>query len=301
MARAPFHWYEIVPLMLQPNATEKLIAMGRAAHESLMAEFGLPLGLIIVDTVAAAAGYNSIGAENDNAIAQALMNVMRAVGRALDCYVLGVDHFGKQLETGTRGSSAKEASADLVLACLGEREVSGRVLNTRLTVRKNRGGPQGMEYSFVLREVESEELDEDDEPITTRVVDWQTGAAAAAPSSPKDPWRQSRQHSQRLVAVRLQRVLMSVLAEHGVDLAIAPNGPIVRMVDQEIAREKFYDKTRAPDGTSQQKAEFRQKQFRRALNWAEEHGLIDSQEQDGITYLWLTRPEPADPDSSDEF
>src|SRR5262249_45375488 len=129
MPRAPFRWYETVPVLLQRDAANKLIAMGQQAHESLMAEFGLPLGLIILDTVAAAAGYSTPGAENDNAINQALMNVMRVVGQTLSCFVLGVDHFGKQIETGTRGSSAKEASGDLVLACLGERELSGRVLN----------------------------------------------------------------------------------------------------------------------------------------------------------------------------
>src|SRR5262249_7149845 len=296
MSRAPFRWYETVPVLLQRDAANKLIAMGQQAHESLMAEFGLPLGLIILDTVAAAAGYSTPGAENDNAINQALMNVMRVVGQALNCFVLGVDHFGKQIETGTRGSSAKEASGDLVLACLGERELSGRVLNTRLAVRKNRGGRQGMEFPFTLREVESTEEDEDGESTTTLVVDWQSGATIAAASPPKDPWRQSRQHSQRVVALRLKRVLMSVLAEHGVDLPIASNGPTVRMVDQEIAREQFYDRTRAPDGTPQQKAEFRQKQFRRAVDWAEEHELIESREQGGVTYLWLSRPEPADPD-----
>jgi len=300
MPRAPFHWYEVVPVMLQPNATEKLIAMGRAAHDSLMAEFGLPLGLIIIDTVAAAAGYNSIGAENDNAIAQALMNTMRAVGQALDCFVLGVDHFGKQLETGTRGSSAKEASADLVLACLGEREVGGRVLNTRLAVRKNRGGPQGLEVPFTLREVETSEEDEDGEAITTRVVDWQHGAAAVS-SPPKDPWQQSRQQSQRLVALRLKRVLMAELAERGIDLPTGPNGPTVRMVDQEIVRGKFYDRTRAPDGTLKQKTEFKRQQLHRAISWAEEHELIESREVAGITYLWLTRPEPSERDTSNEF
>ena len=42
-----------------------------------------------------------------------------------------------------RGSSSKEAAADLVLACLGEREVSGRVVNLRLAGRKCRGaGPR---------------------------------------------------------------------------------------------------------------------------------------------------------------
>ena len=66
------------------------------------------------------------------------MNVLKAVAQALDCFVLGVDHFGKNLEAGTRGASSKEASCDLVLACLGDKELSGNVVNTRLAVRKSR-------------------------------------------------------------------------------------------------------------------------------------------------------------------
>ena len=302
MPRAPFRWYEIVPVLLQPDAADKLIAMARQAHESLMKKFGLPLGLIILDTVAASAGYNTPGAENDNAVNQALMNVMRMVAQALECFVLGVDHFGKQIETGTRGGSAKEASADLVLACLGERELSGQVLNTRLAVRKCRSGPQGQEVPFTLREVEGGEPDEDGEFITTRVVDWQAGpGAAVAPSPPKDPWGQSRRHDQRTTVLRLKRVLMSVLAEHGMDLPIAPHGPTVRMVDEEIVRKEFYARTRASDGTPKQKDERRRKQFNRAIDWAEEHELIDTQEVDGITYFWLARPEPSQRDTSDDL
>ena len=86
--------------------------------------------------------------------------------------MLGVDHFGKNLEAGTRGASSEEAAGDLVLACLGDKELSGNVINTRLAVRKNRGGQQGREYPFVLRTVNAPEPDEDGEPITTMVVDW---------------------------------------------------------------------------------------------------------------------------------
>ena len=64
-----------------------------------------------------------------------------------------------------------------MLACLGDKELSGSVTNTRLAVRKHRGGRQGQEYPFTLRVVEAPEPDEDGEPITTMVVDWQpTGA-----------------------------------------------------------------------------------------------------------------------------
>ena len=296
MSRAPFRWYETVPVLLQRDAADKLIAMGRQAHESLQAEFGLPLGLIIIDTVAASAGYSTPGAESDSSVGQALMNTLRIAGHALTCFSLGIDHFGKLIETGTRGTSAKESASDLVLACLGERELSGRVLNTRLTVRKCRGGPQGMEFPFTLRVVESTEPDEDGEPITTLVVDWQSGPVAAAPSPPKDPWRQGRQRSQQVVALRLKRAVMATLAEHGVDLPIDRTGPVVRMIDQKIVREKFYARTSAPDGTPEQKASFRQKQFRRAVDWAEENELIESQEIGEITYLWLVRPEPSDED-----
>jgi hypothetical protein len=129
------------------------------------------------------------------------------------------------------------------------------------------------------------------------VVDWQAGFVPPVSSAPKDQWGQSRQHSQRLVALRLKRVLMAELAERGIDLPIAPNGPTVRMVDQEFVREKFYDRTRAPDGTPEQKAAFKRQQFHRATGWAEEHELIESREVKGITYFWLTRPEPSERDS----
>ena len=65
MERAPFRWYETTPLLLQKGAVETLIAMARQADDSLQQEFGLPLGLIVIDTIAACAGYTRAGDEND--------------------------------------------------------------------------------------------------------------------------------------------------------------------------------------------------------------------------------------------
>jgi hypothetical protein len=59
------------------------------------------------------------------------MRVLGQVAKATDSFVCGIDHFGKNIDHGTRGSSTKEASADLILACLGQRELTGRVLNLR--------------------------------------------------------------------------------------------------------------------------------------------------------------------------
>ena len=100
MTRAPFRWYETAPLLLHKGAVEKLIAMARQAEASLEKEFGLPLGLIGIDTIAACAGYSRAGDEYDNAVGQAVMNVLRAVAQEFGCFVLGIDHFGKNLEAG---------------------------------------------------------------------------------------------------------------------------------------------------------------------------------------------------------
>jgi hypothetical protein len=291
MQRAPFRWYETAPLLLHKDALVTLIAMARQAEISLQEEFGLPLGLIVIDTIAACAGYARAGDENDPAAGQAVMNVLKAVAQELDCFVLGVDHFGKNLEAGTRGASSKEASCDVVLACLGDKELSGSVSNTRLAVRKNRGGQQGREYPFVLRAVNAPEADEDGEPVTTMVVDWVAAPPGGARAS--DPWAQGRKQEQRTAALRLKRVLMAILADQGVELPIPPDGPVVRMVAQKVVQKEFYMHTPA-DGTPEQKRKIRYQQFNRALAWAEDKQLIGVEEIDDTTYLRLTRPNPED-------
>jgi AAA domain len=287
--RAPFYWYETAPVLLQKGSVEKLVAMARQAEEHFMAEFGLPLGLIIIDTLVACAGYRRSGEENDNAVGQALMGVLAAVSQEMNCFVLGVDHYGKDLEAGTRGAVSKESSADVVLVCLGHRELSGAVTNTRLAVRKNRGGRQGQEYPFTLRAVEMGQ-DEDGEPETTMVVDWAPSGAAPAASVPDDPWAKPKRQDQRTAVLRLKRVLMAIMAEQGVDLPVEPGGPAVRMIDQNVVRKAFYACTPADEGTAEQKGRFRRQKFLRALDWAEDEELIAITEIEGVTYLRLTRP-----------
>jgi hypothetical protein len=126
--------------------------------------------------------------------------------------------------------------------------------------------------------------DEDGDPITTLVIEWTTGPTAPPP--PKDPWQQCRRADQQTAITRLKRVLMAMLAEHGVDGLISPIGPTVRMIDREIVRTEFYAKT-AADGTPAQKGDFRRKQFNRALGWTEQQKLVGVRELEDVTYLWL--------------
>jgi hypothetical protein len=297
MSRAPFCWYEAVPVLLSKDSVNLLVRMGEQAAAAIESEFGLPLGLIVIDTMAIAAGYREQGAENDSAVVAAVMRVLSEVAQKLNCFVLGIDHYGKNLDAGVKGSINKEAPCDLVLACLGERERSGFVANPRLAIRKCRGGVQGREFPFKTRVVELAEKDEDGEAVTTLVIDWQpVQAGGEQPQS--DPWAQARRQDQRTAALRLKRVLMSILAEQGVELPIPPDGPAVRMVDQSIVKKEFYAHTPA-DGTPEQKRKARHMQFSRALAWAEDKQLIGVEEIDDVTYLRLTRPDPEDDDGEE--
>jgi hypothetical protein len=241
--------------------------------------------------MAVAAGYERRGDENDTAVVTAVMRVLKDLAERLSCFVLGIDHYGKDQDAGLMGNSRKETNGDLVLACLGDRERSGKVINTRLAVRKVRGGPQGQEFPFTSRVIELPEKDEDGESYKTLVINWQPAPPAGAQQQSDDPWAGSRRQDQRTPALRLKRVLMSVLAEQGIDLSIPPDGPMVRMVDQDVVREQFYIHTPA-EGNPKQKRQLKNQQFKRALAYAEDNQLIAVEEIDGITYLRLNRPDP---------
>lgn len=140
--------------------------MVKQAVERLQQDFGVPVVLVIVDTAGKAAGYTKAGDENDAVLGRLVVGALAEASRETGALFLGVDHFGKAADTGTRGSSAKEADCDAVLALLGEKGIGGEVTNPRLAIRKRRSGANGVEIPFRPKVVQAGE----DE--TTLVIDW---------------------------------------------------------------------------------------------------------------------------------
>jgi AAA domain len=268
--------------LLDPNATETLIALAKQVDACMQERFGLPLGLIIIDTIVASAGYAKAGEENDTAINAIIMGKLATVSRHTGAFVLAVDHFGKIAETGTRGASVKEGSADVVLALLGERTMSGDVKNTRLAVRKNRAGPSGQEIPFTVREVEV--ALSDDETSTSLVVDWQVAAATGAKTKAKDErWSKSL----RL----LRKCLMNMLAADAArEMRPHPDGPSVRAIDVETVHAEFH-KSYPADGDKDNKQAARRKAFYRAMMTAQDRNLIGVREIESTTYIWFVQVE----------
>jgi AAA domain len=154
-AEVPFRWRETVPRLLERGATEQLIAIAQQAEADLTREHGLPLGVIIVDTITSCAGYSHRGDENDNAVASAMTLVLQTIARTMGCFVLAVAHLS---DTGIRGGKSKEEITDVIWACLSDHEFgAGPATNTRLVVEKNRGGRDGMVFPYTLRLIEAPE------------------------------------------------------------------------------------------------------------------------------------------------
>jgi hypothetical protein len=277
---APFAWIETCPPLIGENAADEICAIAKPVAGKLKARFGVSLVLIVIDTIIAGAGYTRDGQDNDAATGQAIMNTLKAVARKMKCFAFGVDHFGKVVDTGTRGTSAKEGSADVVIAMLGERSVSGKVTNTKLALHKRRGGGNGEEHSFTARKVDMGP-DQFGKPMSTLVLDW---GAAQAPqtAAAKERWTKSL----RL----LRQVLMTILADHGRNCQPYADGPTVRACDVALVRQEFYRQHPA-DGDEKQKAAARRQAFNRAIKAAQDASLIAIREVDGVQLVWLTKPE----------
>ena len=147
----PFAWIEDCPNLQDNGDFDRLVETAKQAAQNIRDQFDLPLALIVIDTLSAAGSFKDA---NDAAEGQRIMNRLGELSRQTGAFVLAVDHFGKAVETGTRGSSAKEAAADVVLALLADREINGTISNIRMALRKLRGGKVGTETPFDLRVVD---------------------------------------------------------------------------------------------------------------------------------------------------
>lgn len=158
-AALPIAWAEI-------SDANEIGAIVAAAAVEMHSRFGLRLGLVGVDTVAAAFGVD----ENDAQLATSAMKALGKLATDADVLVVAVAHYGKSDGAGVRGSSAWTASADVILAATGDiSETTGEVKDRKLALTKSRFAETGPIADFDLRSVNLG-LDEDGDPISAAVI-----------------------------------------------------------------------------------------------------------------------------------
>jgi hypothetical protein len=279
-AKLPFAWGESCPTLTEQEAIEQLDRIAKEAADRMQSEFGVELVLIIVDTMSAAAGFTD---ENKSSEGQLAMNVLNELSKRTKAFVLACDHFGKAVETGTRGTSAKEAAADVVIACLGEKSVTGRLANTRLAIRKLRGGATGAETAYTLRIVDMG-VDEDHAPVTTCVIEWSPATVTAPPQAAKgQEWPKS--------ATVFRSALHVALELNGREIKPLTDYPGVRAVELDTVRQEFDKRYPLDDGDRKKQMEKRRQIFRRSRNEAQSRGLMGCHEIEGKFMVWAITPE----------
>jgi len=276
----PFAWRDDCPPLTAKNSVDALCGIANEAAAELKRKFGLPVSLIWIDTLITAAAFAS-GEDNDAAATQCVMTALRKISQRTGAMVIGIDHFGKLVDAGTRGSSAKEGAADTVIAVLAEKGLGGGGGNTRLAIRKQRDGVAGFEIPFTARTVETG-TDDDGDPVTARVIDWEA-PREAAPTDTR--WTPSMQ--------LLRRVLMNILVDCGQTVRPFSDGPEVRACEITLVRSEFYRQCPA-DGTKEQIAETRRKAFYRAVKDAQARGVVACREVEGAQLIWLVKEESMD-------
>ena len=130
-------------------------------------DHGVPLGLVILDTISATFAMES---QNDAAEVTAVCKRLKQIGERVKVFAFGVHHVGKDNSRDAAGSFAWRANVDVMWSALatGDR-VRGIVKRLEFCVAKYRDGREGSISDYELVEVKLG-LDQDGEPIESLAV-----------------------------------------------------------------------------------------------------------------------------------
>ena len=153
--------YTYVSGLAQRDALDRLLADLVAQQAYMLAKYGVPLRLLVLETLSAS---GLIEKENDNAqAAQAIAN-LNTIARSLGLLVIVTHHPPKHGE-GTRGADAIPSNSDYVLEINRSKKASVR----EITVTKARAAEERKLGAFSLVEIEIGR-DSKDRPVTSMVL-----------------------------------------------------------------------------------------------------------------------------------
>ena len=259
-----------VPDLKDPKEVAALIQRINAASDELEKKYEVPLGLIIIDTLAAAFAVED---ENSNSEAASMIRGMKEIGKATGAIILPVHHYGKAPSGGLRGASAFFGGTDVVLSVLADIDhTEGTASNRRLTLAKSRDDETGPIAPFELRYVEIG-IDEHGAPYGSSVVEPLLGQAAKVTKGKKE--------SPRLKTFRQAFAEMTL-----VPYRVHGDGPQVMAAKVGDVRAEF-DRRYATgdDADPKKRADSVGKAFKRALEDAKANGFATDCEND-VEWIW---------------
>lgn len=249
--RLPIAWIPAVGDLSARRDEEAVIEKLAAVNALFLAEHGVRLGAVIIDTLGAAFSMQD---ENSSAEANRILAALRRIGASVGAVAVPVHHFGKAEDTGLRGASAWSGGADAIISVLAKRnEVTGKVSDRRIALAKSRIGEEGEISPFELRFVEIG-VDDDGDPF---------GACYVEPTRERDNGESRQPHNSRPSKAYMSALEIALLDSGATEEPFGADGPKVKATDREAARREFYAAWPADGDTPTKQAAAKQKAFRR--------------------------------------
>lgn len=270
----PIAWHALTGSLSHDETLKAVLALANKTGREMQARHGVPLRLIVVDTLAAAFAMQD---ENDAAAATLAMKVLQRFHVETGALVAAVAHYGKTAETGIRGSSAFTASADAILAVHADRDpMTGKVSARSLALTKSRWRDTGWQSAFDLQSVLIGHDDDGDDVWSCWVKPGGEVIEKAARGS-----RQSKGVSFLLQA------LTFALGEAGErKFPFGTDGPEVLAVTREALRSAFYTRYPADGETEAKRTQAKNKAFNRALLDGQSAGVIGFKDEGREAWVW---------------
>jgi hypothetical protein len=251
--KLPICWPKSIPNLMDLEEAKKFVAYLKEVDRFFRGDFGVRLGQIGVDTVAAVCSMKN---EDDNAEATKVSNILRAIGEEVGALMNPLHHFGKNLESGLRGASAWKGSADVIEAVLADiNPLSGKAENRELACTKARDGEQGPIGPFDLKWIELG-LRDDGDPY---------GSMYIAPSD-----RESKFGSKEKKTPKGVRVAMAAIDEaldnFGQHIVPRPGMPRVKAVKVMDVEREFNKRYVTTEGDPKKAANAKRMAFRRGID-----------------------------------
>lgn len=260
--RIPFAVVPVALDLLDPDGdTGPLIAAIRGASAAL----GMPVRLIVVDTLSRAIAGGNENAPDDMG---ALVTNGTKIQQQVKAHVCWIHHSGKDEAKGARGHSLLRAATDT------EIEITSDGVRRQARATKQRELECAGDFAFTLKVVELG-MNKRGKPVTSCVVEGsEAGHTAGAVLAPK-----LKGHTRRALDV-----LHDLLAESGKGgFAGVPDGCL--SVPEEWWRQRFYDRT-VSDGKDDVSQDGKRKAFVRAAQELQDRRLV------GVSRgrVWAIRP-----------
>ena len=275
--RLPISWTADVPELMTPEQIKKFGVQLRLVSQRFEKEFGVRLGVVIIDTVVATFDMED---EDNNSEAARTIRKMRELGRSCGATVVPVHHYGKSVTTGLRGGSSWRGGADYILSVLADRDdTTGDVKNRRLAIAKARDGEEGPIAPFALRFVQ---LDIDDQglPFGTCVIEPSLGISARA-----DVLARGRKPDRSMQA--FQDAFTEVIDKRGVSFTVKDGGPTVKAANVQDVRREFNRRYATGEDEVGKQTEAGRKAFKRVLERLARQ--FPTEARDGIEWIWASK------------